>query len=161
MRMISIKARLLLVTAAAAGALAVTAWATPNASAQQAPPVKLVTSFTVEGICDFNAQVDAAGKIGTIELPNGATLLTFPGLKATVTNLSNGNKISLTLPGTTKVLPSGEQIFSGPNLITRGIAFGDNVNALVYATGRYTFVPGRVPGLQGSGPVTNLCETLK
>jgi hypothetical protein len=78
----------------------------------------------------------------------------------TVTNEANGKTTSRNVSGTTLILPSGEQIYSGPQLITRGTAFGDNVNELAYATGRWTFVPGRVPGLQGSGVYINLCQTL-
>lgn len=156
----STKARRVLMAVVVVGLLAAGAWASPHASAQPEPPVPISGSFTLEDICAFDVRIDFDGKAGVVVLPNGTVIVTSPGLKATVTNLEDGNQVSLSIPGPVSMLPSGEAVFLGPSLVIRSAQFGDNTEALVYTTGRFTFLAGRVPPFSGVGRLTDICAAL-
>src|SRR5215211_3080835 len=63
-----------------------------TADARQGRPDDVADSFPVEGICAFPVLVELRGKAKAIALPGGGTLLTSPGLTATLTNLDDPTK---------------------------------------------------------------------
>jgi hypothetical protein len=140
-------------------------WAPVRAGAQQSPPtaVEGTITFSAGEICPFTVKIDFQGKTATLQLPNGtriATIATSPTVTATVTNLDTGEQVDLKIPGPVQTLATGEAVFVGPSLVIRSPAFGDNTTGLVYVTGRYTFLPGRVPPFSGVGGLTDICALL-
>jgi hypothetical protein len=140
-------------------------WVPARAGAQQSSPtaVEGTVTFDAGDICPFAVEIEFQGKTATVQLPNGtriATISTFPTLTATVTNLDTGEQVDLNIPGPTQLLATGEAVFVGPSLVIRSPEFGDNTKALVYVTGRYTFLPGREPPFSGVGTLTDICALL-
>ena len=155
-------ARRLAVSLAALGLAAV--WAPPQVGAE--PPTSVDFSVTFPdaeagnpSLCAFDVLIEVQGKTKVLELPNGTTITTAPGQTATVTNLATGETLALKIPGSTQLnRATGVTVFLGPNLILRSPAFGDVVSGLLYAKGRFTFVPGA--GLTGIGSSTDICALL-
>jgi hypothetical protein len=150
---------------AALALLAAALWAPTQAGAQQAPPTPVAGTLTFAAgeVCPFAIQIDFEGKGSVLQLPNGtriATISTSPTLTATVTNLATGEEVDLNIPGPTQVLATGETVFLGPALVIRSPEFGDNTTALVYVSGRYTFLPGRTPPFSGTGQLVDVCALL-
>jgi hypothetical protein len=75
--------------------------------------------------------VELSGKSKTIELPGGRTIITSPGLTATMTNLGNGNQETLVITGA---------------FHQRALENGD---VETVATGRNALLDPTVPGLVG------------
>jgi len=153
-------------TASAIGTiLALCALAPAMVGAQQQPPTPVAGTLTFRAgeICPFAIAIDFQGKGSVIQLPNGtriATISTSPTLTATVTNLATGEQVDLNIPGPTQTLATGETVFLGPALVIRSPKFGDTETGLVYVSGRYTFLPGRVPAFSGTGQLIDLCALL-
>ena len=73
--------------------------------------------------CSFPVEVDFAGKIKDFSLPGGRTMLTAPGLSATIINLSDPSKqVELGVTGSLKFFsqPDGGTVViaTGRNLLT-------------------------------------------
>jgi hypothetical protein len=142
-------------------------WAPTRAGAEQSPPTAFQGTVIFEAgtLCSFDVKLDFQGKTATLQLPNGTrivTIATFPTATATVTNLDTGEQVDLKIPGPVQTLATtGEAVFVGPSLVLRSPDFGDNTTALVYVTGRFTFLPGRLPSpFSGVGNLTDVCAVL-
>ncbi len=139
-------------------------WAPAQAGA--APPTRVDFSLRFDGsdgnfskICSFDVLIEVRGKTKVLALPTGTIITTAPGQTTTVTNLDTGEKLELNIPGTSQFDPeTGEVVFLGSNLIIRSLDFGDVTFGLVYAKGRFTFVPG--DGLTGVGTSSDICAAL-
>ena len=92
----------------------------PIAAAQARPTEVDETPFVVP-FCGFPVRVVLSGKGKTIELGGGRTILTAPGLTATLTNVDNGNQETLGITGAfhQKVLENGDAVvvFTGRNAL--------------------------------------------
>lgn len=140
------------------------------AQAGAAPPEPIDVTFAFpdpvagfNSICSFPLTIDIEGKTKTITKPDGTVITTAPGQTATVTNLATGETLDLKIPGTGLTLTNGQFVFRGANLIIRSTVFGDNVNGLLFATGRYVFNPAApegTPRLTGNGRLTDICAAL-
>lgn len=149
-------------TGLAVGALAAS---TPAASAASAVPEPIDASFTAP--CPgFKAELQAAGKLGVINLPGDRQFFTAPDLEISVTG--PGDSLSYVVTGVVMVqnLSDGSQFVTatGPNLITVPKANGHPVG-LYYTTGTVSWTldkKGREVGgmFTGSGTVTDVCAAI-
>ena len=134
----------------------------PIAAAQARPTEVDETPFVVP-FCGFPVRVVLSGKGKTIELGGGRTILTAPGLTATLTNVDNGNQETLGITGAfhQKVLENGDAVvvFTGRNAL-----FEPTVPGLRLAIGRFSVVLDAggnvVEPLQGSGRLVDVCALL-
>src|ERR687893_1796226 len=95
----SLYRRLVVCALAVALALAIAVMLPRVTSAQAPEPVDEIP-FVVEGECDFDVLVEFSGKSKVIALPGGRTLITSPGLFATLTNLEEPtNQVTLNITG--------------------------------------------------------------
>ncbi len=116
----------------------------------------------VFGNCDFPIRLEYSGKAKTIDLPGDRFIFTSPGLKATLTNLDNGNQVTLNITGalhqTTLENGDVETVATGRNLL------GDPEAGFVLAKGRFSFVfdaqGNLVQPLSGKGQLTDVCGLL-
>ncbi len=117
------------------------------------------------GACgDFPVLVELDGKIKTTELPNGTTLSTGPGLKATITNTETGTSETFSITGAFRELPADENGIvvtevTGRNLLT------DPEAGFVVASGNFSFAFDTDTGelvqpLSGEGRLIDVCEAL-
>ena len=88
-----------------AAALALTAAVVVPRATSAAPPEPVdQTPYELEGFCDFPVQVEETGKTKEILLPDESLLLTAPGVRTTVTNLTEPDKqVSLVNTGTLRL----------------------------------------------------------
>jgi hypothetical protein len=136
-----------------------------TASAAPPEPINSPTQ-TFRGVCDFPVLAELSGKLKTIELPGGRTLLTAPGLRVTLTNLEEpANQVTYVVTGTylTRELSDGNLF-----VVARGrnIIFGPDIGAFL-TIGRFTFVgfndEGNTIALTpptGKGRVIDVCDRL-
>ena len=115
------------------------------------------------GACDFPFKLEFSGKAKTIELPNGGTIATSPGLDVTITNLEQPeNQATFNITGTvhTRTLEDGDvvTVIRGRNLAI------DPEAGTVVAIGRFSFVfdaeGNLVQPLTGNGRLIDVCELL-
>jgi hypothetical protein len=133
-----------------------------TATARGGPTEVDETPFTVP-FCGFPIEVVLSGKGKTIELPAGRTIITSPGLTATLTNLDNGNQATLNITGSLhqRILDNGnvEIVSTG-----RSALFAPVVSGLVLVIGRWSYVldsqGNLVQSLQGNGQLIDVCELL-
>jgi hypothetical protein len=132
-------------------------------SAVHDPPADVdETPFNVP-FCGFPVEVVLSGKGKTIALPAGRTILTSPGLTATLTNLGNGVQVTLNITGAfhQRALGNGdvEIVSTG-----RSALFPPAVEGLVLVVGQWSYVldaeGNLVRPLQGSGQLIDVCERL-
>lgn len=134
-------------------------------AAAQGRPTDVDETFTVN-YCFFPIKVVLSGKGKTIELPGGRSILTSPGLTATLTNLSNQNREVINITGAShlRTLENGnvEIVLTG-----RNVAFDTqdpSLPSLILAIGRFSYVvdtQGKlVQTLQGTGQLIDLCALL-
>jgi hypothetical protein len=128
-----------------------------------APPTPVAQTQTIDAgvFCDFPIIFSQAGKTKTIE--HGAfTLITSPGLKATLTNGDTGKTVTYSITGAfhNTTLANG-------NVVTRSTGrslLGDPVAGLVIAIGNFSFTNdaknNNVVPLHGTGSLINICEAL-
>jgi hypothetical protein len=131
--------------------------------AVQARPTEVdETPFEVP-FCGFPVQVVLSGKGKTIELGGGRTILTSPGLTATLTNLDNGSQETIGITGAVHqtALENGDvaEVFTGRSALFDPIAPG-----LILAIGRFRVVLDAsgnvVEPLAGSGRLVDVCALL-
>jgi len=123
------------------------------------------TPFTVTN-CGFPIEVVLSGKGKMITLPGGRTILTSPGLTATLTNLGNNNRRTIVITGSFhhRILKNGniEIVASGRNVLLDPQVPG--LPGLVLAVGHYTWVldgqGNLVQPLEGTGQMIDLCALL-
>ena len=95
--------RMLVLVVGTALALAV-AFVLPKASSAAPPEPVDETPFVLEGFCDFPVQVEQTGKTKVILLPDESLLLTAPGARIVLTNLTEPDKqVSLVNTGTLRL----------------------------------------------------------
>jgi hypothetical protein len=154
------------IPAIATGVLLVLSAALPTAAtpAHGPPePVSLVIDLPAGAACAFPVRIEAHGKTKTIALPGGRTIVTSPGLEATVTNLASpNNRVTLNVTGAfhQRILDNGnvETVSTGRSLLV------DPEAGFVLARGRFSFVFDAggtlVQPLTGKGKLTDVCELL-
>ena len=114
-------------------------------------------------ICGFQFLVDPTGKLKTLELPGGRTILISPAASGTFTNGNTGTTVTLNLTGPIQFnpLPDGgtEVLFLGHNIVGNPEA-----GFLVLLIGRFDFTSdaegGIVQDLEGNGQRIDLCALL-
>ena len=156
--------------AIAALAVALTALFTPGASATGAPPtpVSSTETFAAGDACPFAIEVVTQGKGGFIDLPNNPQFFGIapsPGLRITVTNVSDPNKtVTVNATGAFRFvdLPDGSfEILAGGHNFLYGEP-EDGATALA-TTGPIAFhvVNGQIAEMDLSGArVRDLCEEV-
>jgi len=100
------------------------------AAVANGPPTDLTTGFDFEN-CGFTLHVELSGRTKTIELPNGGSIQTSPGLTATITNPANGKQVTLNITGATHKTIS------------------ENGDTVAVATGRNVLLDPTTPELVG------------
>ena len=146
--------------------------ATPMASARSdngTPPedfsVTYSPSFVAQfpGHCEFPMQIEISGKTKTVEQGNGGVIISAPGQNATITNVSNGERATFNITGSShkSTLDNGniQTVMTGRNLLL------DPVAGTVITSGRFTFVNDptdttNVVPLSGDGRRIDVCELL-
>ncbi len=162
-RVTILQGRLVVWVLAAALALAV-AVVVPRASS--AAPVPADDEFTAEGMCDFPVLVEITGKENFIDLPGESFLLTFPGQRATLTNLDEpDNQVTFGIQGAGGVTP----LANGDVLVVsygRSLLFdpGEGIS-LVIGKARFTVASGPGVGgdiaiLESNGRLIDVCARL-
>jgi len=131
-------------------------------AARQAPPEDVDQTFTFEGGCSFAILVHVVGKTKFIELPDGSTIMTNPGVVVTLTNLDNQHQETFGITGAfhQDTLPNGDLVTVSTG---RSLTF-DPVAGLVLIMGRFSWIfdaqGNLVQPLQGNGRVVDVCELL-
>jgi hypothetical protein len=128
-------------------------------------PEETSGSFTAERgeLCAFRVLGEFSGKMGTIELPDGGTIFTFPGLSVTLTNLDNvENQVTLSVTGSfhNATLENGnvQTVFTGRNLIFQPqLGF---VLAIREFTSVFDAENNVVEPLSGEGQLIDVCGLL-
>jgi hypothetical protein len=117
---------------------------------------------------DFPLEIAASGKSKTIELPNDRSIVVFPGLEATLTNLDDpSNSLTLNVTGSfhQTTLEDGSVLteLDGRNLVFDP-EIDDGEPGLVLAIGHFSFIVDNqgnlVQPLEGQGQVTNVIDLL-
>jgi hypothetical protein len=127
-----------------------------------APPEPFDFTEVVEGECDFPVLLEVSGKEKVIEF-DGNTLITAPGLRATLTNLDEPtNQVTLNITGTVRVQEQANgdvvYVFRGRNLL-----YGPDVD-LILTIGRFTgteTAEGEFSPLTGNGRIIDVCALLE
>ncbi len=123
----------------------------------------IITREDFPGACSFPVRYEVTGKEKRIDLPNGTTLITSPGLDATLTNADTGTQETFNVTGSVRELPLNEE----GNLVTelrgRNLAI-DPEAGFVVAVGNFSFafdVEGNLTQpLSGEGQLIDVCEAL-
>lgn len=146
---------------ASGGTVALAAQDTGNAPQEQTININLDPGMA----CVFGVNIFAQGKAKTITLPGGRTVITSPGLHATVTNLDDPSKqlknVSVTGSSHTMTRPDGSTVvvFTGRNLNF------DPVAGFVIAIGRFSIVfdsnGNLMQPLKGNGQLIDVCATIE
>ena len=136
-------------------------------TASAAPPEPVdATPFRVEGICPFPMRAELSGKSQLKELPGGRKLSISPGLRVTLTNLTEPtNQVSYVITGSFlwTELANGNLF-----VVARGrnIVFGPEVGMFL-TIGRFTFIafdaggtPVALTRPTGQGRLIDVCAIL-
>lgn len=129
-----------------------------------APPAPADTTF-FNNDCGFRIKITVTGGSGVNELPGGATIITAPNQRVTLTNVKTGESVSFVITGATHidasdpgllvVTSTGNNVLTVPEGPTEGVFF---------TQGTVTFVlddKGRqVSAFEGPGKVTDICAIL-
>jgi len=110
-------------------------------------------------------QFDITGKMKTISLPDGGTIITAPGQDVTLTN-EDHKSVTLNVTGTTHTTPlEGATLYEvdGRNLLGDPYIL-DGEPGFVLATGHFSFILADngdlVQPLEGHGQVVNVFDLL-
>ena len=153
---------------AAVALLAVSLAPVVQAQGQGGPPEDAGFELLIEpgdfpGTCSFPVLLEATGKVKTIELPNGTTLLIFPGLDATLTNPATGTSETYSVTGANRVLPPDEEGVVVTEVTGRNLLI-DPEAGFVVASGNFSFAfdaeGNLVQPLEGKGRLIDVCEAL-
>ena len=129
-----------------------------------APPVPVDRpGEVIDDECDFPVLLEVSGKEKVIETGNGNTIITSPGLRATLTNLDEPtNQVTLNITGTVRVQEQANgdvvYVFRGRNLL-----YGPDVD-LILTIGRFTgteTAEGEFSPLTGNGRIIDVCALLE
>lgn len=157
----------LLVATAASAILCAVSLSPANAGG--APPIGVSVSQdypagAVFGECAFPFRLQLKGKSGTITLPGGRSILTSPGLHATLTNLNNpANSVDLNISGSSHQSINANHdtvtVVTGRNLM------GDPDAGFVLTIGSFSFVfdaaGNLVQPLAGTGQLIKICPLIQ
>ena len=123
----------------------------------------LINPGDFPGTCSFPVLLETSGKVKTIELPNGTTLFTFPGLTATLTNPETGTSETYSVTGANRVLPPDEEGIVVTEVTGRNLLI-DPEAGFVVASGNFSFAfdeeGNLVQPLEGEGQLIDVCEAL-
>ena len=126
-------------------------------------PPFIITSEQFPGACSFPVAFEPTGKEKRIELPNGTTLITSPGLDVTLTNTETGTQETYNVTGAVRVLPPDEEGNVVTELTGRNLAI-DPEAGFVVAIGNFSFAfdaEGNLSQpLSGEGQLIDVCEAL-
>jgi hypothetical protein len=117
----------------------------------------------VDDECAFPVLLEVSGKVKFIDFGGGNTLLTSPGLSATLTNLNEpSHQVTIGITGAVheEVLANGDVVFvfTGRNLLS-----GPDVD-FILTIGRFTgtmTAAGEFSGITGEGRVVDICALLE
>jgi hypothetical protein len=136
-------------------------------AARQAPPLPVegsqdLRAGAVYGSCDFPIRFESSGKAQELVLPDGRFIYTSPELTATLTNLSTGKKVTISITGAfhQTTLANGDVVTeaTGRNLL------GDPEAGFVLAVGNFSYVFDKkgnlVQPLTGEGQLIDVCGLL-
>ena len=136
----------------------------PSVAAQNRPQdVNETISLPAGEVCAFGVELVLIGKTKTIELRGDRSIITSPGLDATLTNLDNPSKrVTLNITGvfheTTKGDGSLVAVVTGRNLLF------DPDAGFVLAIGRFSFVfdasGNLIQPLRGKGQLIDVCALI-
>jgi hypothetical protein len=115
------------------------------------------------GVCAFGVEISGTGKAKTIMLPGGRSIITSPGLHATLTNLDDPAKtVTLNITGASHVTEEQDgsmvTVFTGRNLNF------DPQAGFVLAIGNFSIVfdanGNLIQPLQGKGRLLDVCAMI-
>lgn len=161
-----VRARLRRITAVTISLLMMLSLVIPVGRISAQAPLEEISGGFESGageLCAFPVLGEFSGKMGTIALPGGGTLLTFPELSVTLTNLANEeNQVTLSVTGSFHIttLENGnvQTVFTGRNLI-----FREDLGFVLVA-GTFTEVTDPdgnvVEPLSGEGNLISVCALL-
>jgi hypothetical protein len=145
----------------AAGTLGVAVSLLAGSLSFAAPPESAEDAFEVPS-CGFPVQVTTTGKVKYIQ--HGDQLITIaPAQKATLTNPSTGESISVNLAGAfhETVLPNGDLVGRGTG---HNVFGGPGAGGIIYTTGNVSYTQdadtGVVTFTRRSAKMVNLCDAL-
>ena len=129
-----------------------------------APPAPADVTF-INRDCGFRVQATVTGGSGVNELPGGATIITAPNQRVTLTNVRTGESVTYVITGATHIDTSDPGLLTvtstGRNVLI--VPEGDR-EGLYLTQGTVTFVlddKGRqVSAFEGPGQVTDICALL-
>jgi hypothetical protein len=132
--------------------------------AAAAPPAPADVTFIIKD-CGFRIQATVTGESGVNELPGGATIITAPNQRVTLTNVKTGESVTYVITGATHIDASQPGLFTitstGRNVLI--VPVGDR-EGLYLTEGTVTYVlddKGRqVSAFEGPGQVTDICAIL-
>ncbi|MFC9336071.1 MULTISPECIES: hypothetical protein [Arthrobacter] len=128
-----------------------------------APPEPIEFTF-VNRDCGFRVEITVTGGSGVNELPGGASIITAPNQRVTLTN-KDGESVSFVITGATHIDASDPDLVvvtsTGNNVL---IVPEGPTEGLFFTQGTVTFVlddKGRqVSAFEGPGKVTDICALL-
>ncbi|WP_314196445.1 hypothetical protein [uncultured Arthrobacter sp.] len=129
-----------------------------------APPAPADFTF-INRDCGFRVEATVTGGSGVNELPGGATIITAPNQRVTLTNVKTGESVTYVITGATHIDTSDPGLLTvtstGRNVLI--VPEGDR-EGLYLTQGTVTFVlddKGRqVSAFEGPGQVTDICALL-
>jgi hypothetical protein len=133
--------------------------------AAQNPPTDNDFTVTIPagGACAFGVEISVTGKMKTIMLPGGRSIITSPGLHATLTNLDDPTKtVTLNITGASHVTEEQDGsmviVFTGRNLNL------DPQAGFVLAIGNFSIVfdaaGNLIQPLEGKGRLLDVCAMI-
>ena len=126
-------------------------------------PPFIITKKQFPGACSFPVAFEPTGKEKRIELPNGTTLITSPGLDATLTNTETGTSETFNVTGAVRVLPPDEEGIQVTEVTGRNLLIDPDAGFVV-AIGNFSFAfdeeGNLVQPLEGEGELIDVCEAL-
>jgi hypothetical protein len=131
------------------------------------PPTDQSFTITLEAgqACAFPVSIVGNGKMNTLTLPGDRTIMTSPGLNATITNLADTSRqlqnVNITGASHIATEPDGSTVyaFTGRNLNL------DPVAGFVLAIGRFSIVFNAagdlIQPLKGNGQLIDVCALIE
>jgi hypothetical protein len=132
-----------------------------------APPAPADFTF-INRDCGFRVEATVTGGSGINELPGGATIITAPNQRVTLTNVKTGESVTYVITGATHIDASDPDLLvvtsTGRNVLIVPESTPEVEEGLYLTEGTVTFVlddKGRqVSAFEGPGTVTDICDLL-
>jgi hypothetical protein len=130
-----------------------------------APPEPINFTF-VNRDCGYRIDVTVTGGSGVNELPGGATIITAPNQRVTLTNHQTGESVTYVITGATHIDTSDPGLLVVTSTGRNVLIVPEGTSEGLYLTeGTVTFVlddRGRqVSAFEGPGKVTDICALLE